>query len=66
MTGERDVRSEDRQLLLDAICAATETLVITYTGADEHSGHERPPAVPLASCLMRWTRRRKRRCANTS
>ncbi|EUA52200.1 exodeoxyribonuclease V, gamma subunit [Mycobacterium xenopi 4042] len=51
MTGERDVRSEDRQLLLDAICAATETLVITYTGADEHSGHERPPAVPLAELL---------------
>jgi exodeoxyribonuclease V gamma subunit len=51
MTGERDIRSEDRQLLLDAICAATETLVITYTGADEHSGHERPPAVPLAELL---------------
>jgi exodeoxyribonuclease V gamma subunit len=51
MTGERDIRSEDRQLLLDAICAATETLVITYTGADEHSGHQRPPAVPLAELL---------------
>ena len=33
MTGERDIRSEDRQLLLDAIGAATEKLVITYTGA---------------------------------
>ncbi|ORA85244.1 exodeoxyribonuclease V subunit gamma [Mycobacterium malmoense] len=51
MTGERDIRSEDRQLLLDAVCAATETLVITYTGADEHTGHERPPAVPLAELL---------------
>lgn len=51
MTGERDIRSEDRQLLLDAICAATETLVITYTGADEHSGHPRPPSVPLAELL---------------
>ncbi|CAM4437922.1 Exodeoxyribonuclease V gamma chain [Mycobacterium basiliense] len=50
-TGERDVRSEDRQLLLDAIGAATETLVITYTGADEHTGHPRPPAVPLAELL---------------
>ena len=39
MTGERDIRSEDRQLLLDAIGAATETLVITYTGADEHTGY---------------------------
>ncbi|MGZ4582826.1 MAG: exodeoxyribonuclease V subunit gamma, partial [Mycobacterium sp.] len=51
MTGERDIRSEDRQLLLDAICAATETLVITYTGADEHTGHPRPPAVPLSEVL---------------
>ncbi|NKE29713.1 exodeoxyribonuclease V subunit gamma, partial [Mycobacterium tuberculosis] len=38
MTGERDIRSEDRQLLLDAIGAATQTLVITYTGADERTG----------------------------
>ncbi len=51
MTGERDIRSEDRQLLLDAIGAATETLVITYTGADEHTGHPCPPAVPLAELL---------------
>ncbi|MCW1958554.1 MAG: exodeoxyribonuclease V subunit gamma, partial [Mycobacterium sp.] len=51
MTGERDVRSEDRQLLLDAVCAATETLVITYTGANEYSGQARPPAVPLAELL---------------
>jgi len=51
LTGERDIRSEDRQLLLDAICAATETLVITYTGADEHTGHPRPPSVPLAELL---------------
>lgn len=27
--------------------AARQTLVITYTGADEHTGTERPPAVPL-------------------
>jgi exodeoxyribonuclease V gamma subunit len=51
MTGERDVRSEDRQLLLDAIGAATEHLVITYTGANEYSGQRRPPAVPLAELL---------------
>jgi exodeoxyribonuclease V gamma subunit len=51
MTGERDIRSEDRQLLLDAVCAATETLVITYTGADEHTGKPHPPAVPLAELL---------------
>jgi exodeoxyribonuclease V gamma subunit len=51
MTGERDIRSEDRQLLLDAIGAATEKLVITYTGANEYSGRPRPPAVPLAELL---------------
>ena len=50
-TGERDIRSEDRQLLLDAVCAATETLVITYTGANEYTGHLRPPAVPLAELI---------------
>ncbi|USQ79830.1 exodeoxyribonuclease V subunit gamma [Ornithinimicrobium faecis] len=51
MTGERDTRAEDRQLLLDAVMAAGQTLVITYTGADEHSGAERPPAVPLGELL---------------
>ena len=42
LVGERDPRSEDRQLLLDAIMAATEHLVIIYTGADERTG--RPAA----------------------
>ncbi len=51
MTGERDIRSEERQLLLDAIGAATDKLVITYTGANEYSGQERPPAVPLAELI---------------
>jgi exodeoxyribonuclease V gamma subunit len=51
LTGERDVRSEDRQLLLDAIMAATETLVVTYTGANEHTGLSVPPAVPLGEIL---------------
>ncbi|QNN55135.1 exodeoxyribonuclease V subunit gamma [Nocardioides mesophilus] len=51
MTGERDVRSEDRQLFLDALLAAEETLVVTYTGANEHTGAERPPSVPLGELL---------------
>ncbi len=51
LTGERDLRSEDRQLLLDAVLAAGETLVVTYTGANEHSGLTRPPAVPLGEIL---------------
>ena len=51
VTGERDIRSEDRQLLLDAVLAAGEHLVITYTGANEQSGARRPPAVPLGEIL---------------
>ena len=50
-TGERDVRSEDRQLFLDAICAAEEHLVIAYTGADPRTGAEVPPCVPLGELL---------------
>ncbi len=49
--GERDPRSEDRQLFLDAIMAAKERLVVLYTGADERTGAERPPAVPLGELL---------------
>ncbi|WP_168582748.1 exodeoxyribonuclease V subunit gamma [Gephyromycinifex aptenodytis] len=50
-TGERDVRSEDRQLFLDAIMTAQEHLVITYSGASEYDGHLMPPAVPLGELL---------------
>ena len=50
-TGERDARSEDRQLLLDAILAATDTLVVTYSAADPHTGAPRPPAVPLGELI---------------
>ena len=50
-TGERDGRSEDRQLLLDAILAAREKLVITYSGASAHTGEPRPPSVPLGELL---------------
>ncbi len=64
-TGERDVRSEDRQLFLDAICAAQEHLVIAYTGADPRSGAEVPPCVPLGELLdaVDATARRARRWA---
>lgn len=46
--GERDPRSEDRQLLLDAIGAAGERLLLFYTGMDPVSGAPRPPAIPLS------------------
>ncbi|MDH6281565.1 exodeoxyribonuclease V subunit gamma [Prescottella agglutinans] len=48
LPGERDPRSEDRQLLLDAIMSARERLLLFYTGADPVNGTPRPPAVPLA------------------
>lgn len=51
ITGERDPRSEDRQLFLDALLSAGETVVITYAGFDEHTGQERPPAVPLGELV---------------
>jgi exodeoxyribonuclease V gamma subunit len=49
--GERDVRSEDRQLLLDAIMSAGDCLLMLYSGADPVSGAPRPPAVPLGEVL---------------
>ncbi|MBV9817139.1 MAG: exodeoxyribonuclease V subunit gamma [Solirubrobacterales bacterium] len=49
--GERDPRSEDRQLLLDALMAATERLIVTYTGNDERTNAPRPPAVPIGELL---------------
>ncbi|HWH92409.1 MAG TPA: exodeoxyribonuclease V subunit gamma [Baekduia sp.] len=49
--GDRDARSEDRQILLDALMAATDRLIITYTGNDERTNAERAPAVPVAELL---------------
>lgn len=49
--GERDVRSEDRQLLLDAVMSAGEKLLLFYTGADPVSGVIKPPAIPLTELL---------------
>ncbi|PFG41813.1 DNA helicase/exodeoxyribonuclease V gamma subunit [Isoptericola jiangsuensis] len=49
--GERDRRTEDRQIFLDALGAAAEHLVVLHTGADERTGAARPPAVPVAELL---------------
>ncbi|GAA4553431.1 exodeoxyribonuclease V subunit gamma [Pseudonocardia xishanensis] len=49
--GERDPRSEDRQLLLDALTAATEHLVVVHSGMNERTGAPRPPAVPIGELL---------------
>ncbi|MDP9219861.1 MAG: exodeoxyribonuclease V subunit gamma [Actinomycetota bacterium] len=49
--GERDPRSEDRQLLLDAVLAAKDHLIVLYTGADPRTNARRPPAVPIGEIL---------------
>ena len=51
VTGELDLRSQDRQLLLDAVMAATEKLVLVYTAAHPGTGQERPPSVPLGELM---------------
>ena len=49
--GDRDTRTEDRQMLLDALLAATDRLIVTYTGNDERTNAARPPAVPVGELL---------------
>ena len=49
--GDGDGRSEDRQLLLDALLAAHERLVITYSGNDDRTNAPLPPAVPVGELL---------------
>ncbi|MFI9503000.1 exodeoxyribonuclease V subunit gamma [Nocardia sp. NPDC052566] len=51
LLGERDARGEDRLLLLDAILAAREQLLLFHTGADPVTGAYRPPAIPVAELL---------------
>ena len=58
--GERDPRTEDRQLLLDALMAATDRLIVTYTGNDERTNL----AAPARGAGRRAARRRSTgRCA---
>ncbi|MGV1003211.1 MAG: exodeoxyribonuclease V subunit gamma [Candidatus Nanopelagicales bacterium] len=49
--GERDPRSEDRQIMLDAILAAEQHLLITYCGRDDRTNEPQPPCVPVAELL---------------
>ena len=51
LVGDRDPRTEDRQLLLDALLSAEDRLIITTTGADVRTNEPRPPAVPLSELL---------------
>jgi exodeoxyribonuclease V gamma subunit len=49
--GDHHVRSEDRQLLLDAVMSARERLVVIFAGRDPRSGATIPPAVPIGELL---------------
>jgi len=46
--GDPDRSAEDRQLLLDALMVAGDHLIVTYSGRDELTNAEYPPAVPVA------------------
>jgi exodeoxyribonuclease V gamma subunit len=49
--GERDARAEDRQLLLDALLAARDHVIVTFEGRDLRTNQPRPPSVPVAELL---------------
>ncbi|GAA1435279.1 exodeoxyribonuclease V subunit gamma [Microlunatus lacustris] len=49
--GDPDPRSEDRQLLLDAVLAAEEHLVLVFAGMDPRTGVDIPPAVPVKELM---------------
>ncbi|MEJ7894503.1 MAG: exodeoxyribonuclease V subunit gamma [Solirubrobacteraceae bacterium] len=49
--GDHDGRTEDRQMVLDALMAAQERLIVTFTGNDERTNAPRPPAVPVGELL---------------
>lgn len=51
LPGDRDPRSEDRQLLLDALLAAKDALIITYNGHDERTNAPLAPAVVVGELL---------------
>jgi exodeoxyribonuclease V gamma subunit len=49
--GDPDRRGEDRQLLLDALLAAGDALVVTYSGRNERTNAVSHPAVPVGELL---------------
>ncbi|MFC5580953.1 exodeoxyribonuclease V subunit gamma [Rhodanobacter terrae] len=50
--GDRDTRSEDRYLFLEAMMSARDVLYISYVGEGVHDGQPRNPAAPLAELLQ--------------
>ncbi len=51
LLGEREVRTEDRQILLDAVHAASERLLVLFTGMNPRTNVAEPPAVPVGELL---------------
>jgi len=49
--GDRDARDEDRYLLLEALLAARDHLLVFYTGRDPRSNEPCAPAVPVGELL---------------
>ncbi|MGQ0800782.1 MAG: exodeoxyribonuclease V subunit gamma [Pseudomarimonas sp.] len=49
--GDRQPRSDDRQLLLDTLLAARDHLHLSYVGIDANDGGQRPPSPPLAEII---------------
>jgi exodeoxyribonuclease V gamma subunit len=49
--GERDRRTIDRHLLLEALLSARERLIVLWAGRDVRSGEELPAAVPVEELL---------------
>ncbi len=49
--GDRDPRGDDVQQLLDAVLAASDAVLITYSGRDERTNSERAPSVPVAELI---------------
>ncbi len=54
--GERSRRYEDQQAFLDAIAAASDSLIITYSGQTHDGDDDHPPAAPLATLINDLTR----------
>ena len=50
--GDRETRSEDRYLFLEALMAARARLHVSYIGCGIHDGKARNPAAPLAELLQ--------------
>ena len=48
---DRDRAEEDRQMLLDAVMAAADNLIITYSGRDPQTNTVYPPSVPISELL---------------